>query len=807
MTIFSTIFTNNFIVIDTEGIDELKEIAIIDSEGKLIYEAFNQNLSDNSPNKKLENILREFYNFAKNKIIICHSANHDETILAKNFKRLTEKKVSLKFDCTLKLSKQYFPDLDGYSLADISRQLNLKVNHQYFNPNEAHTAQYDARFTYQLYLKIREKQLQITLKDKPNPFISNRVDTPFQNHLDLRDIYQPQFNLIKSIISEIKNDLNHQTKGVVVIGQPGTGKTHLMMRLAQDILITNRLLFIRQPNNAETIIYHIYSRMLESFIEVIPNTNYTQLESFLSYSFSAIIQQENNNIELTNKDKELLNIISNNPLNLYQNLGAEGTQKKREYWLYIEKKAKEWLSNTYGIAGYTLEILKGLIKYCSYSDKNRKELVTRWLAGNELKDDELLLVGLDDWNTEISKESFALEAISVFSKLSILDQPLVIVFDQLEGLGLEQNKSILLKFGDAIKEIFTHIPNSLIILNLFPDKWQQFQEIFDASIIDRISQHQINLIRPSDQKIKDILNLKCQEIGINIDILFTPDQLTNILNNNSIRKVLNTAYNYYQHKINGLSLQNESFLPENDPIINSTLEERVIKIEQQINQLQEIFYNLNQVFNNINFAKISSVSANKIKPNFNINNSEESEVTNHLQRQKILIEEKYPKNQIIDDHDDIGKLKIIAENLQNAFDFKFDYLRLGKKSLPQHLLISKQKKQICIGFININGTAFASRIKNYNELIINNKTIKFILFRDQRLPNITGIGGKNEIDKLNNSNNGLFQIMGKDERIDFELLYQLIIDIQNKDLEIELNKALFIANSYLKNSWIIKLLS
>ncbi len=113
---------------------------------------------------------------------------------------------------------------------------------------------------------------------KPNPFSNTRVDTPFQNHTDLKEIYQDEFERLKSIITDIKDDVeNHQSKGAVVTGEPGTGKTHLMMRLAKERLKNNRLLFIRQPNNINSVLYHIYSRVLESFVEKVPNSPYSCL--------------------------------------------------------------------------------------------------------------------------------------------------------------------------------------------------------------------------------------------------------------------------------------------------------------------------------------------------------------------------------------------------------------------------------------------------------------------------------------------------------------------------------------------------
>ena len=68
------------------------------------------------------------------------------------------------------------------------------------------------------------------LKQQPNPFSSSRVDTPFQSHPDYRDTYRKEFLTLESILTDVKQDSNRQSKGVVVTGEPGSGKTHLMMR-------------------------------------------------------------------------------------------------------------------------------------------------------------------------------------------------------------------------------------------------------------------------------------------------------------------------------------------------------------------------------------------------------------------------------------------------------------------------------------------------------------------------------------------------------------------------------------------------
>ncbi|MGL5872702.1 MAG: hypothetical protein ACRC2R_10110 [Xenococcaceae cyanobacterium] len=63
----------------------------------------------------------------------------------------------------------------------------------------------------------------------------------------------------------------------------------------------------------------------------------------------------------------------------------------------------------------------------------------------------------------------------------------------------------------------------------------------------------------------------------------------------------------------------------------------------------------------------------------------------------------------------------IAETFKSISNFKIDYLRLGKKTLPEHIAIDNK----VIGFLHTDGNAFTARIRNFNELVITNKTTKF----------------------------------------------------------------------------------
>jgi len=481
----------SYLVIDTEGNPDLKEIALIDSSGQVIYHAHSQEYAPDHPQPKpLVQIVTDLQHLAQDKLLIFHYADHDLDILKRAFQKARQPWLSNPTFCTWLAAKQYFPNLASYSLEHLSQHLGIQLASGYFNPNIAHDASYDALFTYHLYRHLIHAQLKA--QNLPNPFANSKVDNPFQHYPDDTTTYHPQYQQLTAALQDIQQDANHQSRGVILLGEPGSGKTHLIMRVAQNLLRHNRLLFIPQPTHPDNIYHHIYSHTLESLREYVDDRHHTQLDYLIAKSFVEILKT----LPQTQKNQNLLAALTADPLNLFHRLGAEGTERRRQQWQLIEKQVLRWWAERNFLTGATESLLKGIIKYCSYTDPNRRQQIIRWLSGNDLDPEDTALIGLPAWSEDLDRNTFALEGMKVIGRLALLDQPLIIVFDQLEALGRSENRDILLNLGDALKELLTLIPNSLFILNLFPDRWQHFQTQWDRATLDRLSQTVITLNPP-----------------------------------------------------------------------------------------------------------------------------------------------------------------------------------------------------------------------------------------------------------------------------------------------------------------------
>lgn len=106
----------SFLVIDTEGKDSLKEIAIIDSKGRLVYHGFNQAEHPRHPEcRPLSEIIAASQNIMADHRLVFHYAEHDLGVLSQAFQLTGRKLPRNPTACTWELPKELYPALGSYS--------------------------------------------------------------------------------------------------------------------------------------------------------------------------------------------------------------------------------------------------------------------------------------------------------------------------------------------------------------------------------------------------------------------------------------------------------------------------------------------------------------------------------------------------------------------------------------------------------------------------------------------------------------------------------------------------------------------
>ena len=802
-------------VIDTEGTPLLREVAVLDGRGRLLYEArtpdhegpyFAADLT-----RALAELLRDLRPLLEGHPVVAHNAVHDSGVLSASYESCGLTPPALEWHCTLELAQQLYPGRSSYALGDLCDELGVSA--EPFHRDAAHQATYDARFTALLHRQLRREQHSRRLTDEPNPFSSSRVDTPFQSFADKRRVHQTAFSRLSAVLRSVTDDPNQQSQGSVLVGEPGSGKTHLVMRLASEVLCNNRLLFVRQPTQAASVLFHVYSRTLESLVEPVGDGRNSQLDLLLIRALRRIMQEASGASE---KDRDILAALEEEDLD---RLGQEGTDTKRLRWERIEMRLLRWWADRHSAAGYGRQILQGLLRFCRYSRPDLRESCRRWLATGEHEPVDRELDGLSPWDNEQLREEFSLQALRVVGLLSSLEAPLILVFDQLEGLWLEGNRAVLLRFAEVVKELFTHVPHALILITLFPERWQAFQNEFDGSITGRIGQQVIHLEAPGAEEIEEILDLRLEPLQARAVELFTSTELERILRMPSLRSSLNRAAEAFEHCVRGVPLP-----PPPPPLLPNAirtetglnLQKRLQQVEQQLSQVIERLNAIESGGNPIWQATVAPLadSVAPLPPQPNAATSPYIELFRRYRETSLeTLRRRWEEPLIIDESDDAGKFLQICLGYQQIQVMEVEKLRFGKKRAPENVLIKMPTFQRCVAFLHIaNATAINARLVNLNQLVLLHRGVEFYLMRDHTSPPIQSKAASEALRVFRNGcGDGSMRTfetpLDHERRISFEFVHQLVTDLVNRELDLSLTDGLALLSESDPDNWVVRMLT
>lgn len=350
---------------------------------------------------------------------------------------------------------------------------------------------------------LSSKYRQI-LNQSPPAFV-DRVDNPWAQLPDVPEFNEIAYRRIVRALEQLQraDETNKSAVGVLVLGEAGTGKTHLLMRVAKELSKQNHILFVRKPNNEEAVAQHVWSNIVQSLTRKTDPNGPSQMDDLLGHVFAKVLISEFEKDIAEGVDVEQrgrwVKSLREDALNLFRMLG-EGERRKNNMEL-IRKRTLRFLSLNHPEVDQS--IASGLIRYCLFAREDWKRLALRWLSGQDLDEAEAAQMGMppswissDEASTEISsnqqREEMALRAIQSLGKLSLYYQPLILAFDQLEGLRDEQ--TLTRRWGDVLREIFTMAPNILVVTCIFPSLWETwFKPNLDESVSQRIAQSQLTL--------------------------------------------------------------------------------------------------------------------------------------------------------------------------------------------------------------------------------------------------------------------------------------------------------------------------
>lgn len=314
------------------------------------------------------------------------------------------------------------------------------------------------------------------LRGLPNPFTSDRIDHPFEvRQSDLHELNHRATLLIESEIHQVRLSAEKKCRGVLVLGEAGTGKTHLLSRIYHDLGESNHLLFVPRPSNPDGVLSFIWMKVLESLDKAkVSSDGISQWSLLLREAFLKMLRRS---LQLDtdlgargHEDWERLLVRIAHGETLGEDLDKV---RNRICTYYASHHHRNYLQD---------QILRALVNLLFYTDPSRRRKVFECLNNYEVDEEETAAVALKPWrkisedssHTDLStsREQWALEALRVISELASYGRPLILAFDQLEGLA--NRGELTRQWGHALQEIMTHCQNIVVVCCIFPNLWKEW---------------------------------------------------------------------------------------------------------------------------------------------------------------------------------------------------------------------------------------------------------------------------------------------------------------------------------------------
>lgn len=613
-------------------------------------------------------------------------------------------------------------------------------------------------------------QYRPLLEDDPPAFL-DRVNTPWDHVPDLEEYNQHAYRRIVRALKELTRSKSSESEpnsqGILILGEAGTGKTHLLMRVARNLSKSNHILFVRKPNNEDAVAQHVWANMVSSLTRSLPEsgTKRSQLDDLLAHVFTAVLVSEFEQDIQGGKDADQkqrwVDRLRSDPYNLFNMLG-EG-EKRQDNMDRIRRRTLRFLQSNH--PDVDQKIAHVLITYCFVSREDRKRVLLTWLSGQDVDEGEAKDLGLpttwvniDETSSEAStqqqREEQALRAIRTIGILSAYYQPLILAFDQLEGL--RDQERLTQRWGDTVREIFTMTPNFLIVTCIFPTLWESwFNEELDRSVSERIAQQTVTLETFAPQHGLKLLATHLAPAFTKHRLPtsiypFTDADVTRVCSEaTSPRSFIQAARSLFESWLDGDAPAPAQAAPV----------EAVVVISQEA-----------------------------------IDTLLRSTLVTYEAEQRNTYDGEIPMEQ-----DFFGRVRNITETLLKFGEDKvsFGKATCGNKVMPPNFILKppQGEKPLCVTVFCSEGNAFAARMRNLNAEMRSGKDFELaIILRDRRCKQISGKASKEYVEEFERLG-GCYLNVGSDEICALNAIYDTLVSIEEHDLSLgkhEIDKKQFV---------------
>jgi Cdc6-like AAA superfamily ATPase len=376
-----------------------------------------------------------------------------------------------------------------------------------------------------------------------NPFASDSVSDPWDDvYPSVATIHARAYQELSSLITQ-KANLPTLAIGALILGEAGSGKTHLIKRIIEAVHKANRPLlmaYVQPIENTQFPFTYLLKEIVNNLrrpLTLAPNSP-TQLDRLLSKWL-----MEHFGPQISALSPAMSAAIQNNP----------------ERILSLNLTALNDIDTL-----STVDLPKPLRKILPhYQRKELRRAVVDWLAGEALDHEYLEILQLPD-RLSISveaKEAEALELlIAIGELLARYQYCLIVCFDRWENL---ETPTQIKATGRMVGELFDRIQGMLPMIFARSMDWdERLIEHLNQHITSRIENNRFSLSNCDKDNaialIKSRLNFALKDAADGIEP-FTQEQINAILRVGSLspRMIISLANNQLRSILNDSPLQKE----------------------------------------------------------------------------------------------------------------------------------------------------------------------------------------------------------------------------------------------------------
>jgi hypothetical protein len=319
--------------------------------------------------------------------------------------------------------------------------------------------------------------LQTLRRTLRNPFLQNRVDTAWDVRSiasDVPAINDEAFQHVLRTIAEVRE--SRQSHGLLLAGEPGSGKTHLLNRVRR---------WIQQDEHAW-------------FVYILPITAPDRV-------YRDILQATAGDITRSAPDTQGITQLAVAVARLFMSDINAPIREIADWWRRVmdEYPAGDALAN-YLVKHLDIFILplnldSSVVRVVAQFLAGRNRAAARdWLLGRSLPDEMLSTLGVA---FNLDEESTALTALSTLIRLGSEFSTVVFAFDQIEGLQIDpDDRTGLLAYAHAATQLLALHENVAVVTCAQVHFVGRLEEIVGVALFHRIAERRssLKLVTPDE---------------------------------------------------------------------------------------------------------------------------------------------------------------------------------------------------------------------------------------------------------------------------------------------------------------------